>query len=62
MTKISSSLDNRLTLKNFSICETKIPKTTLKNKVEKVLSASMIDFKKIKITGWRSRSVMPIKP
>lgn len=62
MTRLSSSLDNRLTMKNFSLYETRIPKTTLKEKLDKVLSSSLNDFKAVKTAGWRSRSVMPIQP
>ena len=55
---VSSSLDNRLTLRTFSLYETRIPKASFKQKLERALSSSMSEFHD-KPNTWRSRSVLP---
>ena len=58
--RVSSSLDNRLTLRTFSLYETRIPKASFKLKLERALSSSMSEFQnKSKANAWRSRSVLP---
>ena len=63
MSRLPSCLDNRLTLKTFSLYESKMPKTSLVNKIRNSLSTSMenVEVLRHKSSNWRSREVLSTK-